>query len=165
MPVLSQQKADIELLTLFGKIFSLVILLLVLSCLAFNYFGGIKQAGQQHIKVDHNRLLNTLGVIRSQWLIRGKPAQLKLDWRSELDGDIESTGFVSMAEGGWPLPNETTVTGCRDLIDELLGTGYSQQIVTKFNSSSGVCRYIGESGGSISYQIDSGRVIFLTGVK
>ncbi|MEZ9819354.1 hypothetical protein AB4238_01840 [Shewanella sp. 10N.286.45.A1] len=160
--MLSQQKADIELLTLFGKISSLVILLLVLSYLAFNYFGSIKQAGQQHIQVDHNRLLNTLGIIRSQWLIRGKPSPLKLDWRSEPKGDIAATGFVAMAEGGWPILNEASAVGCRELIDELLGAGYSQQVVTRFNSSSGVCRYIDVSGGSISYQTGSGRVIFLT---
>ena len=101
-------------------------------------------------------------MIRSQWLIRGKPSSLKLDWRSQPDGDVDATGLVTMSEGGWPIPNETSVAGCRYLIDELLGAGYSQQIVTRFNSSSGVCRYIGESGGSISYQTGSGRVIFLT---
>lgn len=160
--MLSQQKADNELLTLLGKIFALIILLLVLSYLAFGYFVSIQQVGQQNIQVVHNRLLNTLGVIRSQWLIRGKPSSLKLDWRSEPEGEVEATGFVAMAEGGWPIPNEASVAGCRELIDELLGAGYSQQIVTRFNSSSGVCRYIGESGGSISYQTGSGRVIFLT---
>ncbi|WP_232775170.1 MULTISPECIES: hypothetical protein [unclassified Shewanella] len=161
--MLSQQKSDIELLTLFRKIFALVILLLVLSYLAFSHFDSIKQVGQQSIKTEHNRLLNILGIIRSQWLIKGRPEQLKLDWRSHLDGEIESISYVSMAVGGWPLPDETSVAGCRDLIEELLGESYTQQIVTKFNSNTGVCRYIGVSGGSISYQTTSGRVIFLTG--
>lgn len=160
--MLSQQKADGELLTLFRKIFALVILLLVLAYFAFSHFGGINQVGQQSIQVEHNRLLNILGVIRSQWLIKGKPERLQLDWHSNFEGGTESISYVSMAAGGWPIPDETSVAGCRDLIEQLLGASYVRQIVTKFNSNTGVCRYIGVSGGSISYQTTSGRVIFLT---
>lgn len=162
--MLSQQKADIDLLTLFKKIVTLVVLLLVLSCFAFSYFGQSKQVDYQSIKTEHNRLLNILGVIRSQWLIKGKPKQLKLDWHSDFNGKVGSVGYILMADGGWPLPSVTSVAGCRDLIEELLGAGYIQKLVTEFNLNTGVCRYIGADEASISYQLTSGRVIFLTGV-
>ncbi|WP_237524070.1 hypothetical protein [Shewanella sp. KX20019] len=138
--------------------------MLVLSYLAFGYFGGVNQVGQRSIQVEHNRLLNVLGVIRSQWQIQGKPERLQLDWRSDLTDSAETISYVSMATGGWPIPDETSVAGCRELIGELLGLSYAKQVVTKFNSNTGACRYIGEEGGSISYQTSSGRVIFLTGL-
>nr|WP_283102797.1 hypothetical protein [Shewanella abyssi] len=149
-------------MTLLKRVFALVILSLVLSYLAFNYFDSVNKVGKQSMQVEHNRLLNVLGVIRSQWLIQGKPDRLQLDWRSDLTDSVETISYVSMAAGGWPIPDETTVAGCRALVEELLGVSYAQQVVTKFNFNTGVCRYIGISGGSISYQIGSGRVIFLT---
>lgn len=161
--MLSQHKADAELINVYGKIIALIILLIVLFYLAFSYFGSIKQLSQPSMQVEHTRLLNVLGVARSQWLMRSRPDILLLDWYSENSEHASSTGQVRMAAGGWPVPNETSVAGCRQLLAELLGTGYTQQIETQFNSDTGVCRYIGESGESISYQTSSGRVIFLTG--
>ncbi|ABZ78388.1 conserved hypothetical protein [Shewanella halifaxensis HAW-EB4] len=141
---------------------ALIILLFVLSYLGFHYFGSIKQVGQPSIRVEHTRLLNVLGVVRSQWLMRSKPETLVLDWYSDNPEHASSSGQVRMAVGGWPIPDETSVAGCRRLLTELLGLSYVQQIETQFNSDTGVCRYIGDSGESISYQTSSGRVIFLT---
>ena len=160
--MLSQQKADSELIGVYGKIVALIILLLVLLYLSFHYFGSIKQLGQPSMQVEHTRLLNVLGVARSQWLMRSKPEVLLLDWYSDSQEHASSTGQVRMAAGGWPIPEETSVAGCRQLLIELLGPGYSKQIDIRFNADTGVCRYIGESGESISYQTSSGRVIFLT---
>ncbi|MCG9730295.1 hypothetical protein L1D44_10580 [Shewanella sp. Isolate13] len=160
--MLNQQKADAELISVYGKIIALIILLIVLFYLAFNYFGSIKQLSRPSMQVEHTRLLNVLGVARSQWLMRSKPEILILDWYSDNPKHASSTGQVRMAAGGWPVPNETSVAGCRQLLMELLGPGYAQQIETRFNSDTGVCRFIGESGESISYQTTSGRVIFLT---
>nr|WP_283105596.1 hypothetical protein [Shewanella schlegeliana] len=130
--------------------------------LAFSYFGSIKQLSQPSMQAEHTRLLNVLGVARSQWLMRSKPEILILDWYSDNPEHASSTGQVRMAAGGWPVPDETSVAGCRQLLVELLGAGYAQQIETRFNPRTDVCRYIGESGESISYQTTSGRVIFLT---
>ncbi|ABV89074.1 hypothetical protein [Shewanella pealeana] len=160
--MLSQHKADSELLNVYGKLIALIILLIVLFYLSFNYFGSIKQLGQPSIQVEHTRLLNVLGVARSQWLMRSKPDILLLDWYSDSQEHASSTGQVRMAAGGWPIPDETSVAGCRRLLIELLGPGYMKQIDTRFNPDTGVCRYLGESGESISYQTTSGRVIFLT---
>ncbi len=160
--MLRQHKADSELISIYGKVLALIILLIVLSYLGFHYFGSIKQVGQQSVRVEHTRLLNVLGVVRSQWLMRSKPEVLQLDWYSDSEEHITSTGQVRMAVGGWPILDETSVAGCQQLLSELLGKSYALQIDTEFNVYTGVCRYIGESGDSISYQTTSGRVIFLT---
>ncbi|MGS0674976.1 hypothetical protein [Shewanella sp. 0m-4] len=160
--MLSQQKAEAELITIYGKVIALIILLIILFFLGFHYFGGIKQLSQPSIRVEHTRLLNVMAVARSQWLMRSKPDVLLLDWYSDSEDRVSSTGQVRMAAGGWPILNETSVAGCQQLLSELLGQGYVQQIDTEFNLDTGVCRYIGESGDSISYQTSSGRVIFLT---
>ncbi|GIU13872.1 MULTISPECIES: hypothetical protein [unclassified Shewanella] len=160
--MLSQHKADAKLLDVYGKLIALIILLIVLFYLSFNYFGSIKQLAQPSMQVEHTRLLNVLGVARSQWLMRSKPEILQLDWYSDSQEHASSTGQVRMAASGWPIPSETSVAGCRQLLVELLGPGYTKQIDTRFNPDTGVCRYLGESGESISYQTTSGRVIFLT---
>lgn len=162
MRLLSQQKAESELLGIYGKLIALIILLLVMAYISFHYFGKINQTAQPSIQVEHSRLLNVLGVVRSQWLMRSKPDILQLDWYSDDIDSVASTGQVRMSAGGWPILNETSVAGCRQLLTELLGQGYMQQIETRFNSDTEICRYIDESGESISYQNSSGRVIFLT---
>lgn len=160
--MLSQQKAESALLGIYGKLIALIILLMILAYISFHYFGNIKLAVQPSIQVEHNRLLNVLGVARSQWLMRSKPDILLLDWYSDDKDRVSSTGKVRMSKGGWPILNETSAAGCRQLLTELLGQGYMQQIETRFNFDTGTCRYIDESGESISYQTQSGQVIFLT---
>ena len=160
--MLSQQKSDRELLSLSGKVFSIIILLLVLSYLAFSHFDGIKLLGNSNIQNVHNKMLNVLAGVKSQWLIRGQPTQLKLDWRTDLNQDRLQVSYVSMSEGGWPMPNETSVAGCRQLIGSLLGDSYTKHFVTELDINTETCRYVGVDGGSISYQLNSGRVIFLT---
>ncbi|MDR8522156.1 hypothetical protein [Shewanella fidelis] len=160
--MLSQQKSDRELLSLSGKVFSIIILLLVLSYLAFSHFDGIKLLGNSNIQNVHNKMLNVLAGVKSQWLIRGQPTQLKLDWRTDLNQDTIQVSYVLMSKGGWPVPNETNVAGCRQLIGSLLGDSYTQHFVTELDINTETCRYIGVDGGSISYQLNSGRVIFLT---
>ncbi|WOT04794.1 hypothetical protein [Shewanella youngdeokensis] len=117
---------------------------------------------QQSFNDEHNRLLNILGVIRSQWQLQGRPQKLKLDWHSELNSNNNVIGYVAMADGGWPIPDQQNVKGCSQLIDELLGTGYSETLSIDYNFNTGVCRYMGTHGSSISYQTTSGRVIFVT---
>ena len=161
--MLSQHKADSELLNVYGKIIALIILLFVLFYLSFQYFGSIKQLGQLSLRVEHTRLVNIVAVARSQWLMRSKPDILLLDWYSDSEEHISSTGQVRMAAGGWPIPNETSVAGCRQLLAELLGDRGLLQINTEFNPDTGECRFIGDSGNQISYQTITGQVIFLTG--
>ncbi|MCL1139312.1 hypothetical protein [Shewanella pneumatophori] len=161
--MLSQQKSDRELLSLSGRVFSIIILLLILSYLAFSHFDSIKLLGNSNIQTVHNRLLNVLAGVKSQWLIRGQPQQLKLDWRTDLNQESLQVSYVLMSTGGWPVPNETNVAGCRQLIGSLLGDSYGQHFVTEHDINTETCRYIGVDGGSISYQLNSGRVIFLTG--
>nr|WP_276521550.1 hypothetical protein [Shewanella sairae] len=130
--------------------------------LGFSYFNAVSKVGQQNIHLTHNRLLNVLGGIRSQWLIQGQPTELTLNWQTEIEPNDYSVSHVQMSSGGWPIPSETNVAGCRQLMESLLGENYQQTLITKYDFSTASCRYIGTAGGSINYQTISGRVIFLT---
>lgn len=53
--------------------------------------------------------------------------------------------------------------GCKQLWGQLLGREtVKQHIVTTFDSSRDVCDYFDNNSEQLSYQLSSGRVIFLT---
>lgn len=87
--MLSQQKADGEILALFGKVISIVLLLSLLSILGYKYFGAVSNIGSQGLKVDHHRLLNVLGMVKAQWLAKGRPSEMRLDW--DMGGEYASS--------------------------------------------------------------------------
>lgn len=160
----SQQKADGELLQVFGKVVAIVLLLTLLSVLGFRYFGSVSNISSQGLRVDHNRLLNVLGMVKAQWLAQGRPTEMKLTWAST--GTEYAESYVKMSAGGWPLPNNRDASGCEQLWYQLLGKDtLSQQFVSEIDAKRDVCNYIANNSDRVGYQLTSGRVIFLTNDK
>ncbi|BAJ00263.1 hypothetical protein [Shewanella violacea] len=169
--MLSQQKADGELLGLFSKMIAIVLLLALLAILGFRYFGSVNNIAAQGLRVDHTRLLNVLGMIKGKWLAQGRPKQMMLDWDtgfsisadSQSSQTISAMNLVKMSSGGWPLPNKRDSTGCEQLWYKLLGPDtMSQQFVSSISPGGNVCNYIVIDSGRMSYQLATGYVNFLT---
>ncbi|SQH74911.1 conserved protein of unknown function [Shewanella benthica] len=172
--MLSQQKADGELLELYGKMIAIALLLALLGVLGFRYFGSVNHLAAQGLRIDHTRLLNVLGMIKAQWLAQGRPKEMRLDWDTgiSISADKHSTqitadmNFVKMSSGGWPLPNKLDSAGCEQLWYRLLGLDTaSQQVVSVFGQGGDVCSYVANNFDRLGYQLTSGRVIFLTNDK
>ncbi len=162
--MLSQQQADGELLQVFGKVVAIVLLLTLLGVLGFRYFGSVNNISAQGLRVDHTRLLNVLGMVKAQWLAKGRPNEMKLTWDST--GTKYADSFVKMSSGGWPLPNNLDSSGCEQLWYQLLGLDtLSQQLVSEIGAKREVCSYIANNSDRVGYQLTSGRVIFLTNDK
>ena len=172
--MLSQQKADGELLELYGKMIAIVLLLALLGVLGFRYFGSVNHIAAQGLRIDHTRLLNVLGMIKGQWLAQGRPKEMRLDWDTgiSISADKKSTqitsdmNFVKMSSGGWPLPNKLDSAGCEQLWYQLLGLDTaSQQVVSVLGQEGDVCSYVANDFDRLGYQLTTGRVIFLTNDK
>ncbi|RTR31241.1 hypothetical protein [Shewanella atlantica] len=169
----SQQQADGELLQMFGKVIAIVLLLTLLSILGFRYFGSVDKISAQGLRVDHTKMLNILAMVKAQWLAKGRPPEMKLEWDTLGFGELEpldiegqtseGNNLVKMSHGGWPLPDVADSVGCKLLWRQLLGRGpVEQHIVTQLNSEGDVCSYIANNSDRLSYQLTTGRVIFLT---
>ena len=169
--MLSQQKADGELLELYGKMIAIVLLLALLSVLGFRYFGSVNHISAQGLRIDHTRLINVLGMIKAQWLAQGRPKEMRLDWDTGVSNSADRSftqntsdiNFVKMSSGGWPLPNKLDSAGCEQLWYQLLGLDTSsQQIVSLFAREGDVCSYVASNFDRVGYRLASGRVNFLT---
>jgi len=164
----SQQQADGELLQMFGKVIAIVLLLTLLGILGFRYFGSVDRLSAQGLRVDHTKMLNVLAMIKAQWLAKGRPPELRLEWdtggiqdRDPLDNDGQN--FVKMSHGGWPLPDTADSKGCRQLWHQLLGREPVEPLmVSQLGPEGDVCRYITNNSDRLTYQLTTGRVIFLT---
>ncbi|WP_394203809.1 hypothetical protein [Shewanella waksmanii] len=158
-----QQKADGELMQVYAKLVALILLLVVLAVLGFRYLGSVGQVSAQGLVVEHTRLLNVLGMIKAQWLAKGRPEYMRLDWQFDDVSEGKDQQLVKISRGGWPIVNGVNELACEQLWYQLLG-GHTatQQIVIEVSPGRDVCSYIANNSDRISYQLTSGRVIFLT---
>ncbi|WP_394147706.1 hypothetical protein [Shewanella atlantica] len=164
----SQQQADGELLQMFGKVIAIVLLLTLLGILGVRYFSSVDKLGAQGLRVDHNKMLNVLAMVKAQWLAKGRPAEMRLEWDDlafDRQESVEPAGqtLVKMSPGGWPIPDTDDLAGCKQLWRQLLGREPgTQQVVTELGPGGDVCSFIANNSDRLSYQLSTGRVIFLT---
>ncbi|QIR13366.1 hypothetical protein [Shewanella aestuarii] len=123
--MLRQQKADDDLLKVYGRILALVVLLLVLGVLGFRHFNTVPTLVGQSFAMEHNRLLNILAMVKSQWLSTGRPDKILLNWQSmapnvlkTLDEDIKANKKSNVGESD----TNNAVNLSRDF-DSQLATG------------------------------------------
>ncbi|MEC4725445.1 hypothetical protein HWQ46_07785 [Shewanella sp. D64] len=162
--MLNQQKADGELLQVFGKVVSMLLILALLAILGFKYFDSVDNIGAQSLKRDHTKLINILAMVKAQWFAQGRPESMPLDWNSFNTNDQSQHKervlvLIKMSKGGWPLLDQGDMDGCKQLWGLLLGRETErQQIVTIFDPQRDVCSYIDGSFGELRYDLRSGRV-------
>lgn len=165
--MLSQQKADGELLQVLGKVVSILLILALLAILSFRYFSSVDKIGAQTLKVDHTKLINVLAMVKAQWLAQGRPDLLPLDWNSFDTNDKNKDKapelvLIKMSKGGWPLPNQRDMEGCKQLWWMLLGIETEKyQVVTAFDGQGDVCSYTAADLSGLGYELNSGRVMIL----
>ncbi|QYJ98051.1 hypothetical protein K0J45_02025 [Shewanella alkalitolerans] len=159
----NQQRVDSELMQAYGKMIAIVVLLLILGVLGYGYFAKVDQVSSQGLKLEHSRLLNVLAMVRSQWLVQGRPAEMHLDWSTAMELRDGEQPLIKMSEQGWPTLAQITEENCKTLWWQLLGGRDDlAKIVTQADQAGEVCSYIANNGDRLSYQLTSGRVIFLT---
>ncbi|MGL4750763.1 MAG: MSHA biogenesis protein MshF [Shewanella sp.] len=160
----SQQKAESDLLRVYGRLVSLTLILVILAVIGVNYFSTVPQLAVRNLELEHTRFLNVLAMVRSQWLSLGKPQQMRLNWEvfNEQSTNSEQT-FVAMGVQGWPQPSQFDDQGCQALWQQLMGQDLAENtLMGAYFSKDNSCRYRSQNGDSIGYQLNSGRVIFLT---
>lgn len=159
----SQQRAQSELLRLFGRLVSLCLILIILAVMGVKYFSTVPQVAGRSVELAHTRFLHVLAMVHAQWLSLGKPQQLTLEWQALTE--VAPTAVrteVKVNVLGWPQPEQRDAQGCQDLWWQLMGQPLSQQSLSaEFYPKDGSCRYSAANGESIGYQLDSGRVVFL----
>lgn len=154
-----QQLADSELIKLYGKVVAIVVVLIMLAVLAFRFMGSVEDVSAQGLKMEHTRLVNVLAMVRSQWLRQGRPDTLVLHWSTgEASPSVEP---VLINQQGLPTLKHADEAGCRQLWLQLLGPKPQQVAVRVATTDSGpVCEYVSRNGDKLSYQLNSGRVIW-----
>ncbi|MFV0596286.1 MSHA biogenesis protein MshF [Shewanella sp.] len=160
----SQQKAESDLLRVYGRLVSLTLILIILAVIGFKYFATMPQLAARNVELEHTRFLNVLAMVRSQWLSLGKPQEMRLDWEvfSEQSANNEQTSVLMNAQG-WPQPSHLDDQSCQVLWHHLMGQGAGDEsLIGSYFAKDNSCRYRSKNGDSIGYQLYSGRVIFLT---
>ena len=192
--MLSQQKADDDLLSVYGKIVAIVVLLVVLAILGARYINTAPNLTSQGLAFEHNRLLNVLAMVRSQWLTSGRPKKMLLSWydvapnvlndtkgnagvessktgQPSAFGQLDSTeadligtnNWIQISPKGWPIVDTYDEKGCNQLWQQLLATSTTELSLTVvYQKTEQVCRYVSPNQSSLSYQLQTGRVIFLS---
>ena len=205
--MLSQQKADDDLLSVYGKIIAIVVLLVVLAILGARYINTAPNLTSQGLAFEHNRLLNVLAMVRSQWLTSGRPTKMLLSWydvapnvlndtkdnagvessktgQPSAFGQVDSTevdatevdyveadligtnNWILISPKGWPIVDTYDEKGCHQLWQQLLATSTTELALTVvYQKNEQVCRYVSPNQSSLSYQLQTGRVIFLSAQK
>lgn len=159
----SQQQADSELIQVYGKIVAIAVMLLILAVLGFRFVGSVDKVSAQGLKIEHARLLNVLAMVRSQWMTQGRPKQMMLDWSTTLTRGDGEQNVVLIDNQGWPTLAKVSESSCNKLWWQLLGTKNNiAQVVTSQEESGDICSFIASNGDRLSYQLNTGRVIFLT---
>ncbi|MGL5667314.1 MAG: MSHA biogenesis protein MshF [Shewanella sp.] len=160
----SQQKAESDLLRVYGRLVSLTLILIILAVIGVKYFATMPQLAARSVELEHTRFLNVLAMVRSQWLSLGKPQQMRRDWEvfNEQRANNEHTS-VLMSVQGWPQPSHLDDQSCQLLWQQLMGQeAGDESLIGSYFAKDNSCRYRSKNGDSIGYQLHSGRVIFLT---
>ncbi|WP_434939741.1 MSHA biogenesis protein MshF [Shewanella sp. HL-SH8] len=182
--MLKQQKADDDLLKIYGRIVAISIFLLVLAVLGIKYFNAMPAIAGKSLALEHTRFLNITTMIKSQWLSSGRPKQLLLNWPSmapkapdnksaiasakvspqsvvdTLGNQFVATdNWISLSDKGWPVIDSLDVLGCKRLWYQLLATQLTD-IEVSYDANDKICRYTAEDSANINYQFTSGQVLF-----
>lgn len=138
-------------------------MLLILAVLGFRFVASVDKVSAQGLKIEHARLLNVLAMVRSQWMTQGRPTQMMLDWSTTLTRGDGEQNVVLIGNQGWPTLDKVSESSCNQLWWQLLGTKNNiAQVVTSQEESGDICSFIASNGDRLSYQLNTGRVIFLT---
>ncbi|AZG71837.1 MSHA biogenesis protein MshF [Shewanella livingstonensis] len=190
--MLSQQKADDDLLKVYGRVIAIAVVLVLLAIFGVRYLNTTSNIGGRSLEFEHNRFLNVLAMVRSQWLASGRPHQMQLSWHNmvsneassetsdhdttstdasmssevingDADADLVGTdNWISLSDQGWPIIATNNVQGCERLWGQLLATNVQElNITVDYQPDDNICRYYSGSKASLSYQLQTGRVIFL----
>ena len=77
-----------------------------------------------------------------------------------------SNNWITLSTHGYPIVDSYDVEGCEQLWQQLLTSTVSElNLVVEYQDEEQICRYFTEDNASLSYQLQTGRVIFLTGEK
>lgn len=166
----SQQQAEGEMLGLYGRMVTLVLVLIILGFLGWRYVNGVEEVRSQSLALEHRRLITTLPMIRSQWLSSGRPHSVKLEWQewhvSEVNAvpaslQAQDGASVLMSTAGWPQLLSLDNLGCERLWLQLLGSSLTElNIIAAYQGNSQSCRYSALDGSVLSYQQTTGDVVF-----
>jgi hypothetical protein len=165
----SQQKAESDLLVVYRNAIVMVLILSLFAVLGWAYFSSVSDIRGQSLAVEHNRLVTSLPMIRSQWLSSGRPQQMRLQWQSAASNlaktgvDARLTEPLLMTHTGWPRLSSLDVLGCKKLWQQLLGSDLNQmQLTVKYQKDTQTCSFVTSDGSSLNYQQTAGKVTFLT---
>jgi hypothetical protein len=166
----SQQQAESEMLGLYGRMVTLVLVLIILGFLGWRYFNGVEDVRSQSLTLEHRRLITTLPMIRSQWLSSGRPHSVKLEWQEWHGNEVNTVpaslqaqdgASVLMSASGWPQLVSLDKLGCERLWLQLLGSSLTElKIVAAYQADNQSCRYSALDGSVLTYQQTTGEVVF-----
>ncbi|MCT8987996.1 hypothetical protein [Shewanella phaeophyticola] len=190
--MLSQQKADDDLLKVYGKVIAIVVLIILVGILGGRFINTAPNLTSQGLAFEHNRLLNVLAMVRSQWLASGRPNKMLLSWynvapnvldkqdtndksskngRLETSAQIDNTeaelmgtnNWIQLSSSGWPLVETYDEDGCKRLWLQLLAIDVNElELKVVYQAEDKVCRFTSANQTSLSYQLQTGRIIYLT---
>ncbi|WP_144212312.1 MSHA biogenesis protein MshF [Shewanella donghaensis] len=162
-----QQQSESDLLKTYTRLITLTLVLVVIGVIGTKHFSSVDNVGVKSLELEHSRMLYVLAMVKSQWLSQGKPKTLKLRWEkiSSLTVDEQPRdNVINMSSNGWPILSSLSSQGCSDWWGKLMASKLlNLKVVVNYQPESEICHFATPQSGSISYQVSSGRVIFVGG--
>ena len=151
-----QEQANGKTLGVFRQLITLIVMLVIIAVFAERYFSSVNNVSAQGLALEHNRLVNVLAMVRSQWLSLNRPDELQVDWL--LHDESPASNRLLMNRGGWPTVRHYDETGCAALWQQLLGLSAEQsELYIRYDNASQTCQFIAANGQRIEYQLSSGQ--------
>ena len=160
--MLQQQKAEGDLLTVYARLIAIVLVFVLMAILGGRYFYAAPDLVKRNLQLEHDRMVNMLVMVRSQWLSLGKPTEMKLDW--ETLGQYQQQAITMyISSKGMPLPNTRDSQGCQQLWNALLGSDISiKGINVDYSNKDDACVFFASDKEQIIYSMLTGKVSYLT---
>jgi len=103
-------------LGLFEILATVVLILLLVGGLVSVTTNNRAAINSLSFDMQQQNFLQNAALIKSQWLLEGRPKQLLFSFFDESES-VSNQVLFSMSEMGWPvLVNQTSVTYCRELL-------------------------------------------------
>ncbi|RLV59044.1 hypothetical protein D5018_14220 [Parashewanella curva] len=164
-----QQKADANVSLELVKMAAICVVLVVIGYAAAYIEPDIEQVDNQAYKQEYLRLQHVLGAVHNQWIIRGKPRYINLNWQdvSQLTQPLNSnpkivaSTKVKLSVSGFPVLNTQDTQGCEILWQQLMGASRSKlHLVSRYKESQQQCEFKAFDSAVIIYSLASETLSF-----
>ncbi|MBM7073078.1 hypothetical protein JQC92_13735 [Shewanella sp. 202IG2-18] len=173
----SQQKRDANMMQILVRIISIAMILALVATAIHKMLSPLQTFHNENIKQEVLRLKYVINVIHNQWLIKGQPNHLDVEWQQLAtatinvnDTEQSNISTLELNSVGFPIPNTLDSEGCIGLWKSLMAVDAKLlKIKTEYKENERACLYRQHAEnkeslniGYVIYTFDDGFIDYLS---